>query len=83
MMTPCFPLIVAVPTLGMGSGILSGPSAPPMELPERSALAERPPEEPSKSTKTPTNLTRSRSFYYDQVRGRYLMEWAGPAEFEA
>jgi len=54
-----------------------------MELPERSALTERPPEEPSKSTETPTNSTRSRSFYYDWVCGRYLMEWAGPAEFEA
>jgi hypothetical protein len=54
-----------------------------MELPERSALAERPPEEPSKSTETPANSTRSGSFYYDRVRGGYPMEWAGPAEFEA
>jgi hypothetical protein len=31
---------------------------------------------------TPTNSTRSRSFYYDWVCGRYPMEWASPAEFE-
>ncbi len=54
-----------------------------MELPERSAFTEHPPEEPSQSTETPTNSTRSGSFYYDQVRGGYLMEWASPAEFEA
>ena len=83
MTTPRFPLIVAPPAPGTGSGTLSGPSAPPMELPERSALAERPPEEPSKSAETPANSTRSGSFYYDQVRGGYPMEWAGPAEFEA
>jgi hypothetical protein len=53
-----------------------------MELLERSALAERPPKEPSKSMETPANSTRSGSFYYDRVRGGYLMEWAGPAEFE-
>jgi hypothetical protein len=87
MTTPHFPLIVALPTLGTGSGILSGPSVsgpstPPMELPERSTLAERPPEEPSESAETPANSTRSRSFYYDQVCGGYPMEWAGPAEFE-
>jgi hypothetical protein len=88
MTTLCFPLIVALPAPGMGSRILSGPSmsgpsAPPMELPERSALAERPPEEPSESAKTPVNSTRSGSFYYDRVCGRYPMEWARPAEFEA
>src|SRR5229473_781077 len=83
MMLPCFPLIVAPPALGMGSGILSRPSAPPMELPERSTLAKCPLKEPSKSTETPTNSTRSGSFYYDQVHGGYPMEWAGPAEFEA
>jgi hypothetical protein len=81
MMTLRFPLIVMLPALGAGSRILSGPSAPPMGLPERSALAECPPEGPSKSAETPTNLTRSRSFY-DRVRGGYPMEWAGPAEFE-
>jgi hypothetical protein len=83
MTTPCFPLIVAPPAQGMGSRTLSRPSAPPMELPERSTLAECPPEEPSKSVETPANSTRSGSFYYDRVRSRYLMEWAGPAEFEA
>src|SRR6266851_2509107 len=80
---PRFPLIVAPPAPGMGSGILSGPSAPPMELPERSALTKHPPEEPSKSAETPANSTRSGSFYYNQVCGRYPMEWAGPSEFEA
>jgi hypothetical protein len=54
-----------------------------MELPERSALTERPPKEPSKSVETPANSTRSRSFYYDWVCSRYLMKWASPAEFEA
>jgi hypothetical protein len=49
-----------------------------MELPKRSALAEC----PSKSVETPANSTRSRSFYYDRVRGGYPMEWTGPAEFE-
>jgi hypothetical protein len=83
MMTPRFPLIVAPPAPGMGSGILSGPSTPPMELPKRSTLAEHPPEEPSKSAETPANSTRSGSFYYDWVRRRYPMEWAGSAEFEA
>jgi len=53
-----------------------------MKLPERSALTKRPPEEPSESAKTPTNLTRSRSFYYNQIYGRYPMEWAGSAEFK-
>jgi len=77
-----FPSIVTPPAPGTGSGILSGPSAPPMELPERSALAERPPE-PSESAETPANSTRSGSFYYDRVRGGYPMEWAGPAEFDA
>jgi len=71
------------------SGIPSGPSAPPMNpgtsrneprsVPERSVAAEHPPEE----AETPANLTRSRSFYYDRVRGGYPMEWSGPAEFEA
>ncbi len=79
---PHFSLIVMLPALGTGSGILSGPSTPPMELLERPALAKRPPEEPSESAETPTNSTRSGSFYYNQVYGRYLMEWAGPAEFE-
>jgi hypothetical protein len=79
---PRFPLIVMLPAPGTGSRTLSGPSAPPMELPERSTLAERPPEEPSKSAETPANLTRSGSFYYDRVCGGYLIEWAGPAEFE-
>ena len=83
MMTPHFPLTVALPTLGTESRVLSGPSAPPMKLPERSAFTERPPEEPSQSAKTPANSTRSGSFYYDWVRGGYPMEWAGPAEFEA
>jgi hypothetical protein len=73
-----FPLIVALPALGTGSRILSRPSAPPIELPKRSALAER----PSESVETPTNSTRSRSFYYDWVCGRYLMEWTSPAKFE-
>jgi hypothetical protein len=82
MTTLHFPLIVMPPTPGVGSRILSGPSAPPMGLPERSALAERPPEGPSESAETPANSTRSRSFYYDRIRGRYPMEWAGPAEFE-
>ena len=79
---PCFPLIVVPPTLEMGSRTLSGPSTPPMELPERSTLAEHPPKEPSKSAETPANSTRSGSFYYDQVGSGYLMEWASPAEFE-
>jgi hypothetical protein len=82
MTTPHFPLIVVPPAPGVGSGILSGPSAPPMGLLERSALAEHPPEGPSESAETPANSTRSGSFYYDRVRGRYPMEWAGPAEFE-
>jgi hypothetical protein len=43
MTTPHFPLIVASPTLGTGSRILSRPSAPPMEVPERSTLAKHPP----------------------------------------
>jgi hypothetical protein len=30
----------------------------------------------------PLPSTRSGSFYYDQIHGGYLMEWAGPAEFE-
>jgi hypothetical protein len=50
-----------------------------MELLTRSALAER----PSESVETPTNSTRSRSFYYDRVHGGYPMEWTSPAEFEA
>jgi hypothetical protein len=83
MTTPRFPLIVALPAPGAGSGILSGPSAPPMGLPERSALAKRPPKGPSESAETPANSIRSGSFYYNRVRGEYLMEWAGPAEFEA
>ena len=74
----CFPLIVTPPALGTGSRILPGPSTPPIELPERSALAKHPP----KSAETPTNSTRSGSFYYNQVYSRYLIEWAGPAEFE-
>jgi len=53
-----------------------------MELPERSALTKHPPEEPSKSTETPANSTRSGSFYYNWVCSRYPMEWAGPSEFE-
>ncbi len=28
-------------------------------------------------------MTKKGSFYYDRVRGRYPMEWARPAEFEA
>jgi hypothetical protein len=49
-----------------------------MELLKRSTLAKC----PSESTETPANSTRSGSFYYDQVHSRYLIEWAGPAEFE-
>jgi hypothetical protein len=82
-MTLHFPLIVTPPTPGTGSGILSGPSTPPMELPEGSALAEHPPEGPSESAETPANSTRSGSFYYNWVCGRYPIEWASPAEFEA
>jgi hypothetical protein len=80
---PHFSLIVMLPTLGMGSRILSGPSMPPIELLDRSAHTKHPLEEPSKSAKTPTNSTRSGSFYYDWVCGGYLMEWASSAEFEA
>jgi hypothetical protein len=54
-----------------------------MELPERSTLTKCPPKELSKSAETPTNSTRSGSFYYNWVCGRYPMEWASPAEFEA
>jgi hypothetical protein len=82
MTTPHFPLIVALPAPEMGSGILSGPSAPPMGLWERSALAERPSKGPSESAETPANSMRSGSFYYDWVHGGYPMEWAGPAKFE-
>jgi hypothetical protein len=53
-----------------------------MGLPERSALAEHPPEGPFKSAETPANSTRSRSFYYNRVHGGYPMVWASPAEFE-
>ena len=79
---PCFPLIVVPLAPGMGSGILSGPSAPPIDFLERSTLAECPSEEPSKSAETPANLIRSRRFYYDWVYSGYPMEWASPAEFE-
>jgi hypothetical protein len=72
-----------LPTPETGSGILSRPSVPLMELSDRSTHAKCPPEEPSKSAKTPANSTRSGSFYYNQVCGRYPMEWASPAEFEA
>ena len=81
-MTLHFPLIIAPPAPEMGSGILSRPSAPPIGLQERSALAKRPPEGPSESTETPANSTRSGSFYYDWVRSGYPMEWASPAESE-
>jgi len=53
-----------------------------MELLERSTRAKCPPKEPSESAETPANSIRSGSFYYDWVCGRYLMEWASPAEFE-
>jgi hypothetical protein len=54
-----------------------------MECLERSTLAEHPPKEPFKSEETPANSMRSRGFYYNQIYGRYLMEWASPAKFEA
>jgi hypothetical protein len=45
-----------------------------MELLERSTLAEHPPKEPSESAETPTNSTRSGSFYYNWVYSEYPME---------
>jgi hypothetical protein len=49
---------------------------------QNTVQAKCPSHGPSESTKTPTNSTRSGSFYYNRVHGRYPMEWAGLAEFE-
>jgi hypothetical protein len=73
-MTPMpshFHLTVAPCALGRVSGIPSVLSAPPMNLGVIPEAAE-----------TPANSTKKGSFHYDWVRGGYLMEWAGPAEFE-
>jgi hypothetical protein len=62
-----FPLTVALPTLERVSGILSRLSTPPIP----------------QAAKTPANLTKKGSFYYNWECGRYPMEWSSPAEFEA
>ncbi len=83
-----FHLTLALPTPGRASGIPSGLSTPPINLSvsrnklhsalEGSVATECPPE----AAKTPTNLIKKGSFHYDWVCSGYLMEWAGPAEFE-